>query len=81
MRRAGVRCGDLVERAEHREAALVEVGLAHARRARAVDVAPVTAVLAGQKAAREREVGHAREPVALAYARQLALVVARSIRL
>src|SRR5271165_181800 len=70
-----VRRGDLIQGVEHGEAPLVEVALPHAGRARAVDPLTAAAVLAGEKAAREAEVGDAGEVVALAHGGQLALVL------
>ncbi len=79
--RALVRRRDLVERGEHGEAAVGEVGLAHARGARAVDLLAVGAVLAGQEAPRETEVGNAGEPVAGARVASSPSYSSRSIRL
>ena len=55
---------DLLQRVEHREAALVEVAIAHPGRTRALDLGPFTFVLTGQEAPSEAEVGNARQALA-----------------
>ena len=66
----------LIQGVQHGEAAVVEVAGAHAGGALAVHLRTARAVLAGEKAAREAEVGDAGQAEALADAGQIQLVVA-----